>query len=179
MALGVVALSPGVLAAATTELPTGPVDTVFTSDQAELIQVLAELIIPTTATPGAIGAGVPEFIGRLVATTFNDVHQQTFLDGLTAMNQATLKKFKTNLVAADDRQRSHIMDWLEDSTFAQSSESPEFQAYKELKELTVFGYYTSEIGATQELQYAPVPGAYRGNLPLKEVGKTWATANLF
>ena len=43
------------------------------------------------------------------------------------------------------------------------------------KELTVTGFITSEAGATQVLQYAPVPGAYHGCVPLAEVGKTWAT----
>ncbi len=45
-----------------------------------------------------------------------------------------------------------------------------------LKELTVVGFFTSEPGATQVLQYEAVPGAYHGCLPLAEVGKTWATS---
>jgi hypothetical protein len=44
-----------------------------------------------------------------------------------------------------------------------------------MKELTVVGFFTSEPGATQVLQYVAVPGAYKGCLPLSEVGKTWAT----
>jgi hypothetical protein len=43
------------------------------------------------------------------------------------------------------------------------------------KELTLLGFFTSEPGATQVLQYDPVPGAYHGCVPLEEVGKTWAT----
>ena len=46
-----------------------------------------------------------------------------------------------------------------------------------LKELTMLGYFTSEPGATQVLQYNPVPGAYKGCIPVSEAGngKTWAT----
>ncbi|HWA32810.1 MAG TPA: gluconate 2-dehydrogenase subunit 3 family protein [Cyclobacteriaceae bacterium] len=44
------------------------------------------------------------------------------------------------------------------------------------KEFTVSGFFTSEIGATQVLQYEAVPGAYHGCVPLAEVGKTWATS---
>jgi hypothetical protein len=45
------------------------------------------------------------------------------------------------------------------------------------KELTMLGFFTSEIGATQILQYIAVPGPYRGCLPLSQTGngKTWAT----
>jgi Gluconate 2-dehydrogenase subunit 3 len=44
------------------------------------------------------------------------------------------------------------------------------------KELTISGFFTSEPGATQVLQYEAVPGAFHGCLPLSEVGKTWATS---
>ncbi len=44
-----------------------------------------------------------------------------------------------------------------------------------MKELTVVGFFTSEPGATQVLQYKAVPGSYKGCIPLAEVGKTWAT----
>lgn len=43
-----------------------------------------------------------------------------------------------------------------------------------MKELTVVGYYTSEIGATQELRYLAVPGPYRGCIPFTEARRTWA-----
>jgi hypothetical protein len=45
------------------------------------------------------------------------------------------------------------------------------------KELTLLGFFTSEPGATQVLQYIAVPGSYKGCIPLAEAGngKTWAT----
>jgi gluconate 2-dehydrogenase gamma chain len=45
-----------------------------------------------------------------------------------------------------------------------------------MKELTLLGYFTSEVGATQILQYLPVPGRQQGCIPLHEAGngKTWA-----
>ena len=45
------------------------------------------------------------------------------------------------------------------------------------KELTMLGFFTSEVGATQVLQYVPVPGSYKGCVPLSEAGngKAWAT----
>ena len=46
--------------------------------------------------------------------------------------------------------------------------------FRHLKELTLTGYYTSEIGATEELQYEHTPGRYDACVPLEEVGRTWA-----
>ncbi len=51
-------------------------------------------------------------------------------------------------------------------------EGPPF--FRTLKELTLAGYYTSEIGATQELQWQAAPGEYRADVPLSEVGRAWA-----
>jgi hypothetical protein len=45
-----------------------------------------------------------------------------------------------------------------------------------LKELTLLGFFTSEVGATQALRYLPVPGKYDGNVPYKKGDKAWATS---
>jgi hypothetical protein len=42
-----------------------------------------------------------------------------------------------------------------------------------LKELTILGYFSSEIGATQALRYAEVPGAYDGNAPYVRGQRAW------
>ncbi len=46
--------------------------------------------------------------------------------------------------------------------------------FRQLKELTLSGYYTSEVGATQELQWIEAPGRYDADVPLSEVGRAWA-----
>ena len=52
---------------------------------------------------------------------------------------------------------------------------PELAApfFYQLKELTVLGYYTSEVGATQELAYLPIPGHYEGDYDF--TGKQWSS----
>jgi hypothetical protein len=54
------------------------------------------------------------------------------------------------------------------------AEEPPPPFFSQLKELTVAGYYTSEVGATQELQWSAAPGRYDADVPLSEVGRTWA-----
>src|SRR2546428_751816 len=46
--------------------------------------------------------------------------------------------------------------------------------FRTMKELTLVGYYTSEIGATRELRHAPVPGRFEGCVPLDRIGRAWA-----
>ena len=47
--------------------------------------------------------------------------------------------------------------------------------FRTMKELTLLGYYTSQIGATQELKYAQVPGRFDGCVPLATIGRAWST----
>jgi hypothetical protein len=42
-----------------------------------------------------------------------------------------------------------------------------------VKELTLVGYYTSEVGATRELRVNPM-GRYRGDVPYAAVRTAWA-----
>jgi hypothetical protein len=53
---------------------------------------------------------------------------------------------------------------------------PERQPFfRTMKELTLLGYYTSQVGATQELKYARVPGRFDGCVPLSSIGRAWST----
>lgn len=58
-----------------------------------------------------------------------------------------------------------------DTTVAEETSPPFFST---LKELTIAGYYTSEVGATQELRWNPAPGRLDADVPFSEVGRTWA-----
>jgi hypothetical protein len=42
-----------------------------------------------------------------------------------------------------------------------------------MRELTVVGYFTSEIGATKALAYLPIPGRFEGDIALEPGQKTW------
>ena len=49
------------------------------------------------------------------------------------------------------------------------------QFYPMIQSLTVFGYFTSEPGATKALRYIQTPGSYRGEVPYRKGDKAWAT----
>jgi len=46
--------------------------------------------------------------------------------------------------------------------------------FLQMKGLTVTGYFTSEIGATQALDYLPIPGRFDGSWPMPKGQKSWA-----
>ncbi len=148
--------------------------TFFTEDQGIFISQVSGIIIPKTDTDGAIEVGVPGFIDQLVKETYKKEDQEKFLKELDEFMAVAEAEFGDPFIELDAEDQS---EWV----LAQHEAAVLDKAAKErpfilkLKELTMVGYFTSEVGATQVLQYDPVPGAYHGCLPLEEVGKTWAT----
>ncbi len=136
----------------------------LTSDQLESVAVLAEHIIPTTDTPGAREAGVHTFIDNMLTDFFQESETQGFTDGLDEVSAKVRTRYGKELLACSAAEQVALLRALE-------AESHPF--YKDLRFLTVTGYYTSEVGATRELHLAPY-GAYHGDIPFEDIGRTWA-----
>lgn len=154
----------------------------FTPGQQNLITEIADTILPTTATPGAKAAGVGPFIAMMIDECYPKDLQKAFIDGLEETDTLTKKKFDKTFVAANEKERSEILTAL--GKDAQAMKDKEKDLPKEeqspahffslIKELTMLGYFTSEIGVTKALNYVPLPGRYDGDYPVKDAGKAWA-----
>lgn len=169
---------------ATPELAFKPV--FFSEDQARLISALAEIIIPKTTTPGAIDVGVPGFIDTMLKEVYPKEEQDKFLKGLTDFDADAHETYGDSFAACDAEQRTALVKKHHDAVFAGKVEgapsgwwnaggSGDKPFILQVKELTILGFFTSKPGATQVLQYSPVPGPYKGCVPYAEVGKAWAT----
>lgn len=160
---------------ATPELAFKPV--FLSEDQARLVAEVAEIIIPKTDTPGAKDVGVPGFIDLMLKDCYKKEDQDRFLAGLTEFDNAAKAAYGDLFLDLDAAQQAEHVKKTHDAAIeaTRSGELKERPFILMTKELTVTGFFTSEVGATQILQYVAVPGAYHGCLPLAEVGKTWAT----
>jgi gluconate 2-dehydrogenase gamma chain len=148
--------------------------------QARLVSVLAETILPRTDTPGAIDAGVPGFIDDILSAVYSPEQQKSFTAGLaeigkefdfdntTPEEQLAFVNKKNNDILGGGSKAASEGWWAKGG----SKEKPFFLTFKEL---TLLGFFTSEVGATKVLQYNQVPGPYKGCVPVQQVGKAWAT----
>jgi hypothetical protein len=143
-----------------------------TADQDALIAEMAETILPTTATPGAKTAGVPAFIKKIVTDCYDDKDRKAFYAGLDSVDAEARRQFGRDFVSCSDTQRTSVLKVIESAYAADKSGKP---FWGQFKELTVTGFFTSEIGCTQVLRYEPVPGRYDGAMPYKKGDKAWAT----
>lgn len=147
----------------------------LTTDQADLLGLLVDRIIPTTDTPGAKDVGVPVFIDKLLHQWVDPNERERFLNGLAAIDEETRKTYGVALREATPAQQNALLTRHDQRAVqAREEDADPLPFFATLKEWTLVGYYTSEVGATQELQWLAAPGRYDGDLPLEEVGRTWA-----
>jgi hypothetical protein len=136
-----------------------------TADQQRLLAEAAEVIIPATETPGAKAAGVEQFITRVLSDCYRMEEQVRFYEGLAKLDADARAQHGRSFIELDLPTKNQVM------RRAGTSNKPFFAL---LKQLTVAGYFTSEIGATKALSYLPIPGRFQGEVPLQKGQRAWA-----
>lgn len=144
----------------------------LSADQNELVATLSELIIPTTDTPGARAAGVNEFIDLMLTDWYGPEDRARFLDGLAATDERARGAHNAAFVDVTTEQQIALLTAFEQEALASQGAGKPF--FTLLKEMTLTGYYTSEIGASQELKYVHSAGYYNGDVPYAEVGRAYS-----
>src|SRR6266566_5471830 len=151
------------------------------ASQTELVAVIAEHIIPETDTPGARAAGVHRFVDTLLADHYPAAERDRFLEGLRGVDARSRSRHGKPFVECAPEQRVALLTEMDEETYPPrggdtapaTPAGDETWFFRRLKELTLVGYYTSEIGATRELHVSPF-GPYHGDIPYRSVGRSWA-----
>ncbi len=135
---------------------------VLDDHQNATVVALAELIVPETDTPGARAARVNEFIDLLLAEWYTEDERARFLAGLAEVDTRSRAMFGTDFVTVTAAQQAAIVSGLDAEVTALrvANTDPGRLFFARMKYLTIYGYYTSEVGVTQELRYQMVPGRY-------------------
>ncbi len=141
-------------------------------DALALTGVLAELIIPKTDTPGALAVGAHRTISHLLKACVPPQAQQQYLAGLERVDAVARAKGGKRFVALAPARQIELLHALDAGAAPFNGDDQRF--FRQLKSYVTFAYYTSEAGATLELAYLPVPGGFKGNVPLKKIGRNWA-----
>jgi hypothetical protein len=124
----------------------------FNQRDYQTISRIADLIIPDTETPGAIGAGVPGYLDIVIA---RDTDQQLLVaDGLRWLDTESNRLAEKNFIELSEEQQLSILEPLCEACDADSNNrARNVQFFSLIKKLTADGYYTSRIGLIEELQY--------------------------
>ncbi|MCC6317805.1 MAG: gluconate 2-dehydrogenase subunit 3 family protein [Gemmatimonadaceae bacterium] len=150
----------------------------FTSADIAWLDEVADTIVPTTATPGAKAAAVGHFMAVMVTDTYDPKDQQIFRAGMTQLEDAARKAHGADFLAATPAQRLALLETLDREQKAyqdakKGSDPNHF--FRMMKELTLVGYFTSEIGVTQAMRYRESPGRFDPCVPYTAGETIWAS----
>lgn len=139
----------------------------FTEADLALLDEVGETILPATAdSPGAKAARIGAFMRDIVSTTYSDEERGVFFGGIDALDGLSRDRAGRGFLKLDPEARYELLLELE-----RRGDAP---YYRMMKELTIWGYFSSEIGATQALRHLPVPGRWEPCIEVSPEAKAWA-----
>jgi Gluconate 2-dehydrogenase subunit 3 len=145
----------------------------------DTVVAMIDQIIPATDTPGAKGARVNEFIDLILTEWATPEERKNFLDGLAGIDKQSQALYGKNFSDATAEQQVVQLRAIDDAVMTNRSVRPrhgntvlkpdsqlEGNFWEVFKRITIHGYYTSEVGFTQELKLEIIPGAQHGCNPM-------------
>ncbi|QJR81352.1 gluconate 2-dehydrogenase subunit 3 family protein [Alteromonas pelagimontana] len=170
-------------------------DTGFNKDDVAFFNEIGETIIPKTDTPGAKDAQVGSMMAVLVADCYTKDQQEVFRKGMKSLKAKSQDKYGKDFLLLSKEQRLELLTALDKEareynierelygvgTGLPSSRGPESKDpvphyFSLMKQLVLFSFFTSSVGATKVMRYEAVPGRYNGDMEYKKGDKAWATS---
>lgn len=151
----------------------------FSSETIALLDEVGETILPTTpASAGAKAAGIGEFMRIIVTDCYEEKDQRVFVEGIQKLRDASVDRKGGDFMDLSVEERHELLVEIdrEATEYNRSKTKDDPNHYFALmKQLTLWGYFTSEVGSNQALRYLPVPGRYEGCIPYQKGDRAWAS----
>ena len=145
-----------------------------------IVEAACERILPATETPGAIDAGVPDFVDWMVTAWYDADERARFLAGVDDLDARARSAAGVGFAGAGPEVQDGILETLQAET-SERAGAPMFLRrrapqtfFLALKELTIVGFCTSEVGATQVLEWQAMPGRFDACAPVASLGRASA-----
>lgn len=147
--------------------------TFFSSDEINFLDEIGETILPETSkSPGAKSAKIAEFMQKIVRDCYSSEEQEIFKTGLIKIEEKSDQDFGGSFAKLSAGQKMKVLEFFENES-KESYEDTTLHFFTLTKQLTIWGYFTSEVGVTQALRYDPIPGKFEGCLDLKPGQPAW------
>jgi hypothetical protein len=169
----------------------------WSTDDVAYLNEIGETILPQTTSPGAKAANVGQFMTVMVNDCYPEADQKAFREGMDKLNDASKKDYNSSFMNINPQQRHDLLvkvdkeakdfqvkvnDYNNKENKKETDEiakgnmnykkqhmAPHY--FSMMKQLTLLGFFTSEVGATKAVRYIPVPGRYDGCVPYKKGDK--------
>jgi len=160
-----------------TRAATESVETLFEPKTIDFLGDVADAILPPTSSPGAKEAGVGSFIPVMVKDCYTPEDQKVFVEGLNEIEKVSTAQFGRAFQELNAEERLSVVDTIdkESKEYHSNKTAEEPNHYFNLfKQLTLLGFFSSELGATKALRYVQIPGRYDGDIPYEKGDRAWA-----
>ena len=171
----------------------------WSKEDVAYLNEIGETILPQTSTPGVKAANVGQFMTVMVNDCYEQADQKAFREGMNTLNEESKKKYSKDFMEIIPEQRKELLIALDKQAKDYQKKVAEFNQkenqkdreetakgnlkyvkqhmaphyFTMMKQLTLLGFFTSEVGATKALRYLPVPGRYEGCIPYKKGDKAF------
>lgn len=140
-----------------------------------LLDEVAETIIPRTDTPGAKDAQVGKFMTTMVNDCYSKQDRAIFHRGITQLLTTSREAYGATFMELSREDKHDLVTELDREARQHNAYQSGPHYFTMIKQLTLFGFFTSQAGATQVLRYSAIPGHYDGCVPYAEGDRAWAT----
>ncbi len=150
----------------------------FSDNNVLFLDEVGETILPTTASaPGAKEAKIGEFMRTIVQDCYESEEQTIFLEGIGKLNEAAKAAHQKEFLDLTAEEKHALLVGIDEEAKAHAKALEPGQKahyFSMMKQLTLWGFFTSEVGATKALRYVEVPGKYDGCAPYQPGERAWA-----
>ena len=147
----------------------------FTQEEIDIIESASDRILPKNETVGAKDALVHRYADMTIMNNYGTEEQDAFRKNLKKFDEVARDKYKKTFVKLDDASKDDVLQIMANEWKANKDkkDAPR-SAFKDMRDLTIAGFASSEVGTKEFFIYNPVPGPYQGCIPFSEVNGTWA-----
>ncbi|HLZ85835.1 MAG TPA: gluconate 2-dehydrogenase subunit 3 family protein [Puia sp.] len=150
--------------------------------RATLAALVQTILPPGPSIPGAADAGVHDYIIRIVKDCAGIHTANVFIDGLKDLAHYSRANYTKEYETCTPEQQTAILKHFEekgrpmDGILGKAENKFLGKAFfYQLRQYTVQGYCTSELGAGKGLAYVAIPGSFHGCIPKTQGQRAWAT----
>lgn len=127
----------------------------------DFLDLVADTILPaTTESGGAKAAGLGPFMQKIVTECYDQKDAVRFEEGMNDIEKRAQIKYGKGFAVLTNDERFEIINAID-----QEARKQEDHYFSLMKDLTLWGYFSSEVGCTQALRYNPIPGRFEGCIP--------------
>ena len=148
----------------------------FNEQQMQVLAQVCQVILPKTDSPGGADLDCHGFIDHQLKAVFGRKEQVAAIALIDEIERLSIEHFASSFSQLSAEEQTSL---LVDFELGKWTNSQQVREFKQLKQLTVFGYFTTKVGATQVLNYQPIPGGFKGSIPCTEETKNYGSLGFY